>query len=200
MGQEHAPETVWKAQELYCSDRLSFVKVADITGVADSTLRRWADMYGWREKREGIAKAEADIRADKVLARAKTVKALLDKPSANMAFAVSALEAQALKEAEAARMLVDRAAQEDTPPVVIDTPAAAVAALRKAIELRLNMLLTRPEGVNLKAVQEIQKCALLADEMQKALPADTAEPQGQKGLDEEMYSRLLDVLSGKVEV
>ena len=195
MGQEHAPETVWKAQELYCSDRLSFVKVAEITGVADSTLRRWADMYGWREKREEIAKAEADIRADKVLARAKTVKALLDKPSANMAFAVSALESQAMKEAEAARMMVDRAAQEDAQAVVIDSPVAAVLALRKAIEQKLTLLLTRPEAVDLKAVQEIQKCLALLGDMEKAVPQDDAPKESNKGITEDLRERLAAALT-----
>ena len=92
MGTEHAPETVWRAQELYCSDRLSFVRVAEITGVADSTVRRWADTYGWREKREEIARAEADIRADKVLARHKTIKTLLNNPRADTAFAGDGFE------------------------------------------------------------------------------------------------------------
>lgn len=199
MGQEHAPDTVWKAQELYCSDRLSFVAVAERTGVADSTVRRWADMYGWREKREEIARAEADIRADKVLARAKTVKTLLHNPTANMAFAVSALEAQALKEAEAARMMVERAAHDDAPPVVIDSPATAVAALRKAVEQKLTLLLTRPEAVDLKAVQEVQKCLALLGDMEKAIPQDDAPQGGNKGITEDLRKRLTEALINGVQ-
>ena len=174
MGQEHAPETVWQAQELYCSDRLPFTRVAAITGVADSTLRRWADIHGWREKREEIARAEADLRADKVLARAKTVKELLSKPRADLAFAVSALEAQALKEAEAARQQAARAAQEEGPALSIKSPADAIAALRKAVEQKLTGLLTRSEVVDLKAVQEVQKCLALIAEMESALPKGDA--------------------------
>lgn len=200
MGQEHAPETVWKAQELYCSDRLSFTKVAELTGVADSTLRRWADTYGWREKREAIARAEADIRADKVLARSKTVKALLNNPRADTAFAVSALESLALKEAEAARQRAERQAFPEVPPLSVNTPAEGVAALRRAIEQKLGLLLTRPEAVDLKAIQEVQKCLSLLSDMEKTLPVESAQSQGCKGLDSAMYERLLDVLSGKVEI
>ena len=128
MGQEHAPETVWQAQELYCSDRLSFVRVAEITGVADSTLRRWADTYDWRAKREEIARAEADIRADKVLARSKTLKSLLDNPRADTAFAVSALEKLALKEAE----LAPQDAEQNTQAVA---PAPTAATMYEAMRL-----------------------------------------------------------------
>ena len=170
MGQEHEPETVWRAQELYCSDRLSFVRVAEITGVADSTLRRWADIYEWREKREGIARAEADIRADKVLARAKTIKTLLDNPRADLAFAVSALEAQALKEAEAARQLNETSGVEAQMSVSIKTPADAIAALYQVVERDLSRLLTRREGLKLKDIQEVQKCFALISQLQSTQP------------------------------
>jgi uncharacterized protein YjcR len=200
MGQEHAPETVWKAQELYCSDRLPFLKVAEITGVADSSLRRWADTYGWREKREELARAEADIRADKVLARSKTIKALLNKPDPNMAFAVSALESLALKEAEAARTALERSALDESPALAIETPADAVAALKQAIERHLAALLTRPAAVNLKAFQEVQKCLALLQSMQAALPVPANDEQAQKGITAEMHDQIMAVLTGKVEV
>ena len=49
MGWEHEPETVWKAQELYCVDRLSFARVAELTGVSATTLKAWSEKYGWRK-------------------------------------------------------------------------------------------------------------------------------------------------------
>ncbi len=39
MGTEYSPDIVWKAQELYVIDRLSFAKVADRTGVTATTLK-----------------------------------------------------------------------------------------------------------------------------------------------------------------
>lgn len=195
-AREHSPETVWQAQELYCSDRLTFAKIAEILGVADSTLRRWADKYGWREKREEIAKAEADIRADKVLARSKTIKALLDNPRADTAFAVSALENLTLKEAEAARERAFHASRENTPILSIKTHADAIAALRKAVEQKLAALLTRPESVDLKAIQEVQKCLVLIGDMEKAQPQDT-EVKSSKGLSEDVYGTIMSVLTGK---
>ena len=61
MGWEHEPGTVWRAQELYCLDRLSFERVSEATGVATSTLKRWADKYHWRERREELAQVESEI-------------------------------------------------------------------------------------------------------------------------------------------
>ena len=185
MGWEHEAEIVWKAQDLYCVDRLSFDAVARETGVAASTLKRWAEKYAWQAKREEIAKAEADIRADKVLARARTLKTLLDNPRADMAFAVSALETLAIKEAEIARQNAIRNDSSDLPPEFsVNTPAEAVAALRKAIENKLALLLSRPENVDLKAVQEVQKCLALVGQLEAAYGGG-AEKDKPKALTEE---------------
>jgi hypothetical protein len=196
MGQEHAPETVWKAQELYCSDRLSFTRVAEQTGVADSTVRRWADIYGWREKREAIAQAEAEIRADKVLARSKTVKALLDNPRADTAFAVSALENLALKEAEAARQGA-LTAQPDLPPVSIRTTGDAIPHLRRAVEQKLALLLSRPESVDLKPIQEIHKCLTLITQLEAAQPKADEADSGNSGISADLAARIEAAMRGE---
>jgi hypothetical protein len=142
MGREHEPETVWRAQELYCVDRRTFQEVADLLGVADSTLRRWADVHGWREKREEIALAEADLRADKIRARSKLLKSLIQSCDAQTGFAVAALEGLALREAELARSLAEAAPAEpepepEEPPVL----AGDTAALEEAVRQRLAAIL-----------------------------------------------------------
>lgn len=174
MGFEHEPETVWRAQELYCVDRLSFDAVARETGIAASTLKRWSEKYNWQTKREAIAQAEADIRADKVLARSVMLKALIQTKDPQSAFAVSSLETLAMKEAEAARQGAIRSAAEQPPALSIQTPADAVAALRRAVEQKLGQLLTRPENVDLRAVQEVQKCLALVGQLEAAHSAKTA--------------------------
>ena len=95
MGAEYDADTRWRAMELYCADRLTFAQVAEATGIADSTLRRWADAYQWRERREELAKAEADIRIDTIRSRAAILKHLLEaqdgKAASQIAFAVASL-------------------------------------------------------------------------------------------------------------
>ena len=100
MGREHEPGTVWEAQDLYCIDRLSFDAVAKKTGVAASTLKRWADRMDWRGKRESIAETESALRVDRVLARSQVLKKLLETGESQDAYAVAALERLALLQEE----------------------------------------------------------------------------------------------------
>jgi hypothetical protein len=177
MGWEHEAETVWRAQELYCVDRLTFDVVARETGVAASTLKRWAERDGWRAKREEIAKAEADIRADKVMARAAMLKALIKTKDPQTGFAVSALESLAMKEAEAARR--DALRFREAAPAL--SPAEAVAALRKAVEGKLAVLLTRPEDVDLRAVKEVRECLELIGSLEESQAAERTENADDRG-------------------
>ena len=96
MGREYPTDTLWRAQELYCVDRLSFAQVAEATGVSATTLKNWSEKYGWRTKREEIARAESEIRVNIIKGRQKALEQLLvatdAKEAAPMAFAVSSLE------------------------------------------------------------------------------------------------------------
>ena len=197
MGWEHEAETVWRAQELYCVDRLSFDAVARETGVAASTLKRWSEKYGWQAKRQEIARAEADIRADKVLARSAMIKALIETKDPQTGFAVSSLESLALKEAEAARQSVLRAAAAAYQLPSLKTPGEAIAALRRAVEQKLSLLLTRPELVDLRAVQEVQKCLALVGQLEAAQAVATPESAGsERGLPADFVGQIERLLSG----
>lgn len=187
-GREHPPETVWRAQELYCVCRLSYAKVADELGVAASTLKRWGAQYGWAEKRAAIAQAEADIRADTVLARASMIKELMATQNPIVGFAVAKLEELALRQAEAerqGRILEARAAE---PRREISTPADAAAALKEAIEIKLGRLLAQPEDVDLKAVRDIKQALDLLGEMEPAKETDSAT--GRKGLSDAALQKI----------
>lgn len=169
MAFEHEPETVWRAQELYCVDRLTFERVAQLTGVASSTLRRWADSYQWREKREEIAQAESDIRVNMIRARKSMLEKLLmaedGKEASQAAFAVSSLEATALKQQEllASGKLAGAAISGTPTPGAVRAPdinnrAELAAALREAAQGKLSDLLSRRETVNLAAMRDVLAC------------------------------------------
>ncbi len=57
MGWEYPSDLVWKAQELYCVDRLSYTAVAEAVGVSATTLKAWGQRYNWAQKREELAQA-----------------------------------------------------------------------------------------------------------------------------------------------
>lgn len=181
MGREHPPETVFRAQELYCVDRLTFAQVAKAVGVADSSVKRWSDIYGWQAKRDEIAQAEMDIRADFILARSRMLKALMESKDAQTGFAVASLEGLAMKQAEAVRQgrQVENAATiAAQPPREIRTEADAVAALEEALNIRINRILADPSLVDLKTVRELQQAMALVQGMRKGAAKATARKKG----------------------
>ena len=133
MGREYPTDTLWRAQELYCVDRLSYAAVAEATGVSATTLKAWGQKYGWARRREEIARAESEIRVNIIKGRQKALEQLLAaedaKEAAPMAFAVSSLESLALKRQElaASGKIPDASAPARRK---IATRADAVAALR----------------------------------------------------------------------
>ena len=196
LGREYPPETVWQAQELYCVNRLTYRVVARQLGVAESTLKRWADKYGWRDMRERLAQAECDIRADTVLARASMIKHLLDSKDPQAAFAVASLEKLAMKQVEAERAgrIVEAAV---TPSRSINTPEEVVAALREAVEVKLSLLLASPADLDFRAVSEVQKALKLVAEMEAEVAPATEKPKS-KGISAESANRIKELLGYKI--
>lgn len=181
MGREHPPETVFRAQELYCVDRMTFAQVAQAVGVAESSLKRWSETYGWQAKRNEIAQAEADIRADFILARSRMLKALMDTKDAQVGFAVASLEGLAMKQAEAIRQgrQVENAATIAAQPLrEIRTEADIVAALEEALNIRMGRILANPSLVDLKTVRELQQAMELVQGMRKGAAKGEARKKG----------------------
>jgi len=177
-GREYPPEAVWEAQELYCVVRQTYEQVAEETGVSASTLKRWGKNHKWAEKRENLAQAEADLRADTILARSAMLKKLIKNQDAQTGFAVSALETLAMKQADAARAqkLMSAAAQNELRP--IRTREDVVAGLEEAIELKLNMLLQSPEDMDFKAAQDIQKAMAFVETLKPKGKEEKTQAKG----------------------
>lgn len=196
MGREHPTDTLWRAQELYCVDRLSYAAVAEATGVSATTLKAWGQKYGWARRREEIAQAESEIRVNIIKGRQKALEQLLAaadaKEAAPMAFAVSSLESLALKRQElaAAGKIPDASASARRR---IATRADAVAALREAVERKLGLALSDPEKINAATVQEIKRCLDLVAELEAGLPKET-EAQRDKALSPENARAIREIL------
>ena len=175
MGWEYEPETVWKAQELYCVDRLSFARVAELTGVSATTLKAWSDKYDWRAKREEIAQAESDIRVNTIKGRKVALEMLLEagdgKEASQMAFAVASLESLALKQQElAAAGKIPSAAAPARPKI---------ATRADAVEQKLGLALADPVKITTATVQDVKRCLELVAELEASLPKET-EPEEAK--------------------
>lgn len=195
MGWEHEPGTVWRAQELYCLDRLSFDRVSELTGVATSTLKRWADKYRWRERRDELAQVESEIRFNTVLGRKAILERLLTaedgKEASQVAFAVASLESLALKQAELAAAGRIPSFAEPAARPHIATRADAVAALRQAIENKVGMALADPGKINAATIKDVSQCLDLLANLESSLPKpEAAEAEQKRGLSKDMAAAL----------
>lgn len=197
MGWEHDPGTVWRAQELYCMDRLSFERVSEVTGVATSTLKRWADKYRWRERREELAQVESEIRFNTVMGRKAILQRLLEaedgKEASQVAFAVASLESLALKQAELAAAGKIPSFSEPEARPHIATQADAVAALREAVRNKVGMALSDPGKINAATVQDVKRCLELLGELEARLPKEKEESR-EKALSPENAQAIREIL------
>lgn len=197
MGWEHEPGTVWRAQELYCMDRLAFERVSELTGVATSTLKRWADKYRWRERREELAQVESEIRFNTVMGRKAILQRLLEaedgKEASQVAFAVASLESLALKQAELAVAGKIPSFSEPEARPHIATQADAVAALREAVRNKVGMALSDPGKINAATVQDVKRCLELLGELEARLPKEKEESRD-KALSPESAQAIREIL------
>jgi len=190
-GREYPPETVWQAQELYCVVRLTYKQVSDELGIAGSTLKRWGKQYGWTAKREALAQAQAEMRADIVLARSAMIKDLLEGRDPMVGFAVAKLEELALKQAAAERQ--GKLAQAQAAPRrEIKTDADAYEALQEAIEYKLGAMLFEPSDLDAKSVKDVLGLMGLLKELK---PKDK-KGKGAKGLTAEQVDAIRNKILG----
>lgn len=198
MGWEYPTDMLWRAQELYCVDRLSYAAVAEATGVSATTLKAWGQKYGWASRREEIARAESEIRVNIIKGRQKALEQLLAagdaKEAAPMAFAVSSLESLALKRQElaAAGKIPDASAPARRK---IATRADAVLALREAVERKLGLALADPDKISTATVQDVKRCLDLVAELEAGLPKETeAEDARKRGMSGELAQNIYRAL------
>lgn len=197
MGREHTSDILWRAQELYCVDRLSYAAVAELTGVSATTLKAWGQKYRWASRRDEIAQAESEIRVNIIKSRKQALEQLLTasspKEAAPMAFAVSSLESLALKREElaAAGKIPSATGQ---PRHKVGTRAEAIKALRDAVEMKLGMALADPDKITTATVQDVKRCLELVAELEAGLPRDDSADKRGKGLSAENASAIREIL------
>lgn len=182
MGAEYSPDVVWKAQELYVIERLSFAKVAQLTGVTATTLKNWSKKFGWRQKREEIAEIEAENKMDLYRSRKKAIQMLLEsengKECSQMAFAVTSLENLVLKQQEMQLERQLHAKQENTAKIKPGNKEEALKQLAAAVQGRLLYVLENPQAINSKNIQDILNMLKLMEQVETPQKEETKPNQG----------------------
>ena len=187
---EYPPEKVFEAQDLYCVDRLTYEAVSTRTGVSVATLKRWSDKYGWRAKREELARVESDIRFNTFKARATMLAKVIEGGGALDAFAVAKLETMIIDQARFKNELT----RDQAPiPVKIESPAQAAELLENALAVKMGSLLSAPETLDLKTIKDYREALNTLTEM-RGQAAD--ENLKQTGLSLEAEEKIIAILKG----
>lgn len=182
------------AEELYIIDGRTYEQVAETTGVSISQLKRWGteSTPSWTDRRKEYRQAQTSVRRGVMLAKAKLIESVIESEDPMKAFAFNSLvkSGQAIdEEARAARggggQITQGAAGQTAEETVIRTPADAVAALQRAVQGKINDMVSRPGAVSLAGCKDIKAAMEMIEDMKnKYIPAGE-ETAGKGGLSDE---------------
>jgi transposase-like protein len=127
-----------QARELYCLDGLTFAQVAEIIGVAESTLKRWSAEDGWRADRAKYARTVREIEKNRLAVLEKVYGKALDTVDPQLIYAAARLEAVAARQAK----------KDDAAALEVDKPAVFLEALQFIAETLKEL---DPEGLKIFA-------------------------------------------------
>ena len=139
MAREVDWETRGYAEELYVVDGLTYEQVAEKAGVHVNTIQGWASHEGWKDKRREYREALGEIKRNTVLLRKQLIKQALNTLDPQQVYAAARLEAIAKGQVVDGPVYVPDAEKRE-----IRTAQDAVEALQEAVELKINIMLSRP--------------------------------------------------------
>jgi len=172
-------ETREWAEELYVIEGLTLEEVSKKTGISEHTIQKWSADDGWKARQKEYRNAASEIRRYTRLTKLKLIKAAMTSLDPQQIYAFAALERSTAR-------TVDGDA--DAEPVMdareIKTPEDAVGALQEALEHKLNIMLSQPGEISLKAMKDMKGAMALMDEM-RAKYGDKAEDVKLEGFDED---------------
>ena len=192
MPQEYSREIRERAEELYVVDGLTYEQVAKTTGVAASTLKRWADEGQWGARKKEYRQALTSIERNAVLLRKGLIEKALSSLDPQDVYAVARLEAvmNRRKTGEPAALTAPETRD-------IKTPQDAVETLQEAIELKINRMLSQPEALDLSAVKDIKKALELIEDFKTRYEPE--KPEGKKkSIDPETLKKIREEVYGFV--
>ncbi|MBW2093011.1 MAG: hypothetical protein JRI34_12925 [Deltaproteobacteria bacterium] len=192
MPQEYSWEIRERAEELYVVDGLTYEQVAKTTGVAASTLKRWADEGQWGARKKEYRQALTSIERNAVLLRKGLIEKALSSLDPQDVYAVARLEAVMNR-----RKTGEPAALPAPETRDIKTPQDAVETLQEAIELKINRMLSQPEALDLSAVKDIKKALELIEDFKNRYEPE--KPEGKnKSIDPETLKKIREEVYGFV--
>ena len=186
-------EVYERAEELYIVDGLTLDQAAKQVGVSAHTVEKWSAENGWKEARREYRQALSDIKRKTVLLRRKLLTQAMNSLDPQQIYAFARLEAVSAlpQQNEGGPMR-----QPDGGEVrEIRTPEDAINALQEALERKLNLMLSQPGEISLKAMKDMKGAMALMDELMAKYGAEP-EKETLKGLDKDQARYWLEKVLG----
>jgi len=175
-----------RAEGLYIIDGQTYEQVAERTGVSVTQLKRWSSDGNWTEQKKEYRRELSDLRRGTVQLRVKLLRQVLDspKPDPQDVYAFARIEQVAsLVLARAKQPPPETAAVEPGEERSIRTPEDAVAALKDALQKKINAMLYQPGALDFAGVKEAKQCMELIDKMRSQFTPEDPESMKNKGVD-----------------
>ena len=177
--------------------------------ISRQSVTTWAAKYGWHDR---AARAEAEEKAldqstavDSLLAFSLKQKKKYEEYFETLSVgqidngAVYAYNS-ILKTILEIRDKTDAGLTVETPGPAdtrtINTPQDAVAALKEAVERKLNAMLASPDSINMRSVQETEKALALIEKMQTKYRTETAKKETATDEDKKRLINEVDKILG----
>ena len=183
MAKEIPWETREAAEQAYILDGMTYEQTAAATGVSVSQLRRWGQEGGWTERKREYRAALRDIELDKIKLRRGMLQTALETMDPQAVYAVARLEQVAA--AEARNKPAPEVKPALTPETEIRTPGQAVEAMRKALEIKVNGMLSMPDGITLKSLKELKESLALWEKVEAQYTPEAGEETVSEGLSDQ---------------
>jgi transposase-like protein len=182
-------ETRIDAEDMYITGGMTYEQVAEATGVAVSTIKRWGSDDDWTGRKREYREAQTAIKQKTMQLRLGLIKTAMEEHDPMQVFAAAKFEELELKK-EALRPS-EAQARPDAPKISVESPGEAVSALQGAIEGKIGRMVAGVDGLDLKTLRDLKGAMELLDGMkQKYNPA--AQGEGKKILTAEEIDRILE--------
>lgn len=182
-------ETRIDAEDMYITGGMTYEQVAEATGVAVSTIKRWGSEDGWTDRKREYREAQTAIKQKTMQLRLGLIKTAMEDHDPMQVFAAHKFEELALKK-EALRPS-EAPEQAHAPEISFKTPGEAVSALHGAIERKIGRMVSGVDALELKTLKDLKGAMELLDGMKvKYDPA--AQGEEKKILTEEEINDILE--------
>ena len=171
MAEPYGWDTTCACEELYILDGLSFEQVAEKSGVAVATLKRWSGNSEptWPERRREYRQAQVSVRRGVMLAKAKLIGSVLETEDPQKAYAFASLvnTGKAIEDEarERAAALQPVSVEEAVSPANYSDPQEMAAALSQAVNSKISQMLGQPGALTIAGIKELQQALALLEKL-----------------------------------